>query len=1017
MGWLQDDVEQRGTRVFELVDKHPERLFSKAGFYQRLMALSMHDERFKTQLFRFVAVLPSLRRSSEIIEHLEQYFIDTNDGLHPLVGVGIRLARLFPWISAPVLRWNVSEMARQFIAGRNPHDVIATLRKRRAQKIGFTVDVLGEAVVSEAEADEYAARYADLLDKLARETNDWTDPLGKSAELFPVLNLSVKISALYSQMSPAAPADAIAQLGTKLRPLLRRARELGAFINFDMESYALKNTTLELFKTILTEPEFKDCPRSGIVIQAYLRDSDADLRDLIEWGRARGTRFAVRLVKGAYWDYETTKSRQNGWDCPVYLQKPESDANFEMLTRLLLENESIVNSAFGSHNVRSIAHAQALAEQLGIDRSRFEFQLLYGMAGPIKRALVEMGYRVREYCPVGELLPGMSYLVRRLLENTSNVGFLRAKFAENVSATELLRDPNELVKRDRPGSATPATTTTPVANEDRHRKNGASLDTASGDIYQNSPLVNFVNKDSQDKMRAALREVRGRFGEKYPLVIGGEKVWTDKLTPSLNPSAPKEIVGYVPEGGIPEAERAVKAARAAFGKWSRTPFEERARLLERAAAIMDRRRYELSALEVLEVGKPWAEADGDIREAMDFCRFYAEQMRQIGRPRLTQHVPGEESYQHYWPRGVALVIAPWNFPIAILCGMVSAALVTGNTVIMKPSEQSIICGAMLMEIFQEAGVPPGVLNFLSGRGSVIGAHLVDHKDIDLIAFTGSREVGLRIWESAGKTLPGQRELKRVVCEMGGKNPVIIDSDADLDEAIVDSTYSAFGYQGQKCSALSRLILLEENYDRVIKRLVKAAASLRVGNPEEPGITVGPVIDGTAHKRILEYIDIGKNESRLAFQRGDVPEKGFFIPPTIFTNVDPKAKIACEEIFGPVLSVIRARDLDEALEVANGTDYGLTGGFFSRSPANIERVKAQLEAGNVYINRSCTGAIVGRHPFGGFKMSGGGTKAGGEDYLLHFLVPRVVTENTTRHGFAPEQTPEHRDEFLWPKPRE
>src|SRR5919198_2770131 len=438
---LQSDVEQRGTRIFELVDKHPERLFSKAGFYQRLMALSMHDERFKTQLFRFVAVLPSLRGSREIVQHLEEYFSNGDDGFHPLVSVGVRLARLVPWISAPVLRWNVSETARQFISGRNPDEIIATLRKRRAQKIGFTVDVLGEAVVSEAEADEYAARYANLLEKLAHETRDWTDLLGKNAELFPVVNLSVKISALYSQISPAAPADAIAHLSTKLRPLLRRGRELRAFINVDMESYALKNATLELFKTILTEPEFKDWPHAGIVIQAYLRDSEADLRDLIEWGRTRGTHFAVRLVKGAYWDYETAKSRQNGWDCPVYLQKPESDANFETLTRLLLENESIVTAAFGSHNVRSIAHAQAFAEQLGIDRSRFEFQLLYGMAGPIKRALVEMGYRVREYSPVGELLPGMSYLVRRLLENTSNEGFLRAKFSEHVSAAQLLRDP------------------------------------------------------------------------------------------------------------------------------------------------------------------------------------------------------------------------------------------------------------------------------------------------------------------------------------------------------------------------------------------------------------------------------------------------------------------------------------------------------------------------------------------------------------------------------------------------
>src|SRR5947199_1483481 len=479
---LQSDIEQRGMRIFGLVDKYPERLFSKAGFYQRLMALSMHDERFKTQLFRFVAVLPSLRRSSEIIEHLEEYFSDSNNGFHPLVGLGVRVARVAPWISAPVLRWNVSETARQFIAGRNPDDVIATLRKRRAKKIGFTVDVLGEAVVSEDEADEYAARYADLLEKLARETRDWTDLLGKNAELFPVVNLSVKISALYSQLSPDAPADAIAHLATKLRPLLRRARELGAFINFDMESYALKNTTLELFKTILTEAEFKDWPHTGIVIQAYLRDSEHDLRDLIEWGRARGTRFAVRLVKGAYWDYETTKSGQNGSNPPVFLQKPESDANFEELTRVLFENEAIVTAAFGSHNIRSIAHAQAVADELRVDRSRFEFQLLYGMAGPIKRALVEMGYRVREYCPIGELLPGMAYLVRRLLENTSNEGFLRAKFAENVPAKELLRDPGDLIKPSVGGIGDlggPARS---------NQKNDASLPATAGDSFRNAPL-------------------------------------------------------------------------------------------------------------------------------------------------------------------------------------------------------------------------------------------------------------------------------------------------------------------------------------------------------------------------------------------------------------------------------------------------------------------------------------------------------------------------------------------------
>lgn len=1002
MSSLQLEIEQRGGRILQLVDQHPESIFSKAGFYQRMMAFSMRDEHFKVQMFRFVDVLASLRRSGEIVQHLDEYFADMRNGFTPVLQAGLRAAHVVPWITAFVLRRNVSGMARQFIAGRNSADLMRSLRRSRQHGIGFTVDLLGEAVVSEQEADDYTARFMELLEGLAAEARGWSDPSGMPSDLFPVANLSIKISALYSQMNPADPADAIAHLAPKLRPIIRRARELGAFINFDMESYAHKNSTLLLFKTLFNEEEFRDWPHAGIVIQAYLRDAERDMRDLLDWGRARGTRFTVRLVKGAYWDYEKIKAHQNGWPCPVYLQKPESDRTFETITRLLLDNESVVTAAFGSHNVRSIAHAQAYAEQLGIDKSRFEFQLLYGMAGPIKRALVKMGYRVREYCPVGELLPGMAYLVRRLLENTSNEGFLRAKFSDHASTAQLLRDPVTLLNgtRDLAGKT----------SSDRKGRNGVTLETPPGDTYENAPLVNFVHAEVQEKMRGALREVRARFGQKYPLVVDGRKIWTDKLMPSVNPSAPSEVVGFVAEAGIPEADNAVKAARHAFQTWSRTPFETRCQLLERVAAIMDRRRFELSALEVFEVGKAWAEADGDIREAMDFCLFYAQQMRLIGNPRLTQHVLGEESYQHYWPRGVALVIAPWNFPVAILCGMVTAALVTGNTVIMKPAEPSAVIGALLMEIFEEAGVPPGVLNFLPGHGSVIGAHLVDHPDVEMIAFTGSREVGLSIWEAAGKTRPGQRELKRVVCEMGGKNAVIVDSDADLDETIVDTIYSSFGYQGQKCSACSRLIVLEENYDRVMERLLAAAASLRIGNPEEPGVTVGPVIDEKSYRRIQQLIEKGKTEATLAFQATNIPSTGYFIPPTIFADVHPDMTLSQCEIFGPVLSVLKARDLDEAIAIANNTDYALTAGFFSRSPANIERMKAELHAGNVYINRSCTGAVVGRHPFGGFKMSGGGTKAGGGDYLLQFLLPRVVTENIMRHGFAPESTPEYRAPF-------
>jgi RHH-type proline utilization regulon transcriptional repressor/proline dehydrogenase/delta 1-pyrroline-5-carboxylate dehydrogenase len=368
-------------------------------------------------------------------------------------------------------------------------------------------------------------------------------------------------------------------------------------------------------------------------------------------------------------------------------------------------------------------------------------------------------------------------------------------------------------------------------------------------------------------------------------------------------------------------------------------------------------------------------------------------------------VPGELNIHHYTARGIAVIIAPWNFPLAILCGMTAAALVAGNCAIMKPSEQSAVIGARLARLFREAGVPAGAVQFLPGPGSSVGAYMVEHPDVAVIAFTGSKEVGLKIWESAGRTRAGQLQLKKVVCEMGGKNAIIVDTDADLDEAVPGIVASAFGYQGQKCSAASRLIVLGPVYERVLERLVEAASSLRVGAPDDPANSVGPVIDKAAFDRIRASIKGAKGYARLAFS-GTAPEgEGCFIGPTIFCDVPADSVLAREEIFGPVLAVIWAGDLDEALKIANGTEFALTGGFFSRSPRNIERVKREFEVGNLYINRGITGALVARHPFGGGRMSGGGTKAGGRDYLLNFLVPRVVTENLMRRGFVsgPEES--------------
>jgi RHH-type proline utilization regulon transcriptional repressor/proline dehydrogenase/delta 1-pyrroline-5-carboxylate dehydrogenase len=991
---LETAIHDYGEKIFALMDAaEPPSLFSKKGFYGALMDWAMRDEHFKTQLFRFVDVLPALSYSSEISRHLKEYLGDDQMKLSPGLRMGLKVAGGASWLFGAGVKSQVTGMARQFMLGNDEKEIIATLRKLHEQDIAFTVDVLGETVVSEAEADAYAQRYLDLMELLANRIARWPHA-GKSNQSprgpLPPLNLSVKVSALYSQVHPADPDTAVAKISARLRPILRRAKELGAFINFDMESYALKDLTLRLFKTIFAEPEFARTPACGLALQGYLKDCEADLRGVIAWARAQNRRLTVRLVKGAYWDYETIVAQQHHWPVPVFAHKPETDANFEKLSLVLLENDDAVDSAFGTHNVRSIANVLGLAERLGVPRRNFEFQMLYGMADPIKAAVLQFDCRLREYCPVGELLPGMAYLVRRLLENTSNEGFLANKFAKDVSREELLKNPGEPARSSLPArqAASPSTVNNQLSTN-----------------FHNEPPTDFTLAPEREKLAAAIAALRRELGGRHPLIINNKPVYTPDWLPSLNPGNQKEVIGYAAQAGIPEAEAALAAARTAQPRWARISAHDRAAWLEKVADLMRRDKAALCAIEILEAGKNWSEADADVAEAIDFCNFHAAVMRELGGPKQTQAVSGESNLQHWWPRGVGVIIAPWNFPLAILTGMTTAAIVAGNAVLMKPSDQTPVIAARLMDLFIEAGLPRGVANLLTGPGGKVGAHLVVHPQIDFIAFTGSKEVGLKIWETAGRTVSGQANLKKVVCEMGGKNCLIVDGDADLDEAVLGSVASAFGYQGQKCSALSRLVVLADNYDKFLERLIAAAASLRVGPAEVPGNSLGPVINPEAQQRIMAVIEAGKKEAKLAWQ-GSVPDdpNACYVPPAIFTDVPPASRLFREEIFGPVLGVTKAKDFDEALTMANQSEFALTGGCYSRSPANLERVKAEMVCGNLYLNRPITGAIVERHPFGGFKMSGGGTKAGGRQYLQNFLVPRVVTENCLRRGFAPAEEP-------------
>ena len=983
-----------GTSIFDRLRTGQPGILDRRWWEDRIMAWAMEDESVKVQMFRFVDVLPMLDSSAAVTRHLQEYFHDVRQRLPSAARLGLNVASprsLLGRAVALAARRNVMAHARRFIAGTTADEVMAAVMRQRKLRRGFTLDILGEAVISDVEADRYGQAYVELIRHIAPRANAWPEApqidRGVLSEL-PRMNVSIKLSALDSQFNVLDPEGTYRRVGARLGQLLRVAREHRAFVNVDMESYATKRLTLEIFKRLLMEDEFRDVGDVGIVVQAYLHDAQRDLVELAEWSRQRGKPVWVRLVKGAYWDYETIHARQVGWPIPVFQQKWQSDANFERLTRFLIRQHDVLRPALGTHNVRSLAYGIAVARHLGLPKSGLELQMLYGMGDAEKQILVDMGHRLRVYMPYGELIPGMAYLVRRLLENTSNDSFLRTSFSEHVAVEKLLMNPEEIgrnASRAEQSPTLPATATRPAVEWEFH----------------NEPPTDFAIAENRDAMQRALGDVKGRLGGFEPLVIDGAEVETAARITSINPSRKSEVIGIVAAAEVEHVGSAVSAAKAALGAWHAAGAEHRAARLREVARRMRARRFELAAWIVLECGKPWREADADVAEAIDFCRYYAAAERLLAGYRVD--LPGEENRLEYLPRGVTAVISPWNFPLAILTGMTTAALVTGNTVLMKPAEQSPLVAARLMDIFRQSGFPPGVVNLLPGDGATVGAALVDHPDVALIAFTGSREVGLSIHRRAAE-LSGNTcaRIKQVIAEMGGKNAILVDDDADLDEAVSGVVASAFGYQGQKCSACSRAVVLERVYDVFVKRLVEATSSLRIGPADDPATRIGPLIDQDAVDKVKRYLDVGRQEGRelLAVDVGELAEQGFFVGPHIFAELAPGACLAQEEVFGPVLALLKVSNFDEGLRVVNQSEYGLTAGVYSRSPAHLQWASREIMAGNLYLNRPITGALVARQPFGGLKMSGIGSKAGGPDYLRQFVVPRTITENTMRHGFAP-----------------
>jgi len=512
--------------------------------------------------------------------------------------------------------------------------------------------------------------------------------------------------------------------------------------------------------------------------------------------------------------------------------------------------------------------------------------------------------------------------------------------------------------------------------------------------FRNEPLTDFTKEENAQAMRDAIQKVKSELGREYPLVIGGERITTESKLDSFNPANRTQLVGRFNKATKELAQRAVENAYEAFLSWRKTPAKDRADLLFRVAAKMRERKHELSAWMIFEVAKTWAEADGDTAEAIDFCEFYAHEMlRYAGKQPLVQN-PGEENELEYIPLGVGAVIPPWNFPLAIMAGMTVASVVTGNTVVLKPSSDSPTIAFKFFEILEEAGMPPGVVNFMTGSGAEVGDVVVDHPKTRYVAFTGSKEIGLRVNERAAKVNEGQIWIKRVVAEMGGKDAIIVAEDANLDDAATGVVQSAFGFQGQKCSACSRAIIDAKVYDQMLEKIVERTAKIKLADPTDPSTSMSAVINDKAFKTINDYIEKGKSEGgRVIIGGGSDGEQGFFIEPTVIADVKPGASIEQEEIFGPVLAVIKAKDYDDALDIANDTQFGLTGAVYSSDEGKLRRARKEFHVGNLYLNRKCTGALVGVHPFGGFNMSGTDSKAGGRDYLALFMQAKVSAEKT------------------------
>lgn len=990
--WLEVDEKTRiiYRKLIDKVKEYHASLFEKLSDFG--LSLTAQFELIRLHLLKFLALLPSLDHDhsgkevkSNLTESLRRLIEDSKllslqkkRGKKPIPSYLFYLSKfaffaahfLPTFILAKIVRFSVKTMAKRFIAGESINRCHNSLKNLRSSGREATLDQLGELVVSNLEADEYFQKVLQLIYGLKEHVSRGEK---NKAGLY-CAHVSIKVSALSHDLKPEAFDYSYSKVAPRLKRILQEAKREEVFINIDAEHYIYRDLIFAIYQKVLLEtPELKDFAQTGIVIQAYLRDGAKHLLDVISLAKERSLRMPIRLVKGAYWDAETIEAQAHQFTPPQFLNKEESDLHFRQLTWLSLKHHENIHLSLASHNIQDHAFAEALREIHFPQAPIIEHQCLHMTYEGLSQALAKMGWPTRNYMPVGNLLVGMAYLVRRIMENSSQVGVLSIMRSHKKASSAI----------------------SPVEVHEKNKKNGTLnldlfLTQLKSDFTPTRPLK-LHKFNERCELELELKSLHNRIEEK-------QLDWKNSSLKKISCSSkPNLVVGTVKENTSTDAIKSIDELEFGLSNswWSKkfaAPF--RVSVMLKAADKMLLQRNRLAALIMYEAGKTMNEALADVDEAIDFLQFYAR-----------QEIAVQLSQEKFTNRGVFAVIAPWNFPLAIPCGMTVAPLVAGNAVVLKPAEQTPLIGKELYDLLIDAGVPQDIFRLIIGEGEVVGAPLVTHEKTAGIVFTGSKSVGTWIYRhGANKVLnhyhyqfPMQ---KKVITEMGGKNAIVVTNNCEMDETISGILYSAFGHAGQKCSATSRVIVHKQIKQVLVNRLINAIKDLQIGESLDPSSTMNPLITAEDHSRVLKIVEQAKDEvikvgGKILVDRSFEKLPGFCIGPTLL-EIPPhqarkKESWAQKEIFGPVIHIIEFDSLVEAVELFNATDYALTGGIYSQSQDDIDFLSKFLRAGNIYVNRPNTGARVAIEPFGGFKLSGTGPKAGGGDYIreFHFPIHQVI----------------------------